>query len=69
MHNENHTEGKEQVPQGILETILKLVHSGSSPEAIYVFLGLKAHTVQRIIANDPKHKAGVIQSIKEKSRK
>jgi hypothetical protein len=69
MHNENRTEGEEQVAQGILEAILKLANSGSSPEAICFFLGLKAQTVQQIIANDPKHRAGQIQSIKDKSRK
>jgi hypothetical protein len=69
MHNENRTEGEEQVDQGILEAVLKLAHSGSPPEAICSFLGLKAQTVQQIIASDPKHRARVIQSIKEKSRK
>jgi hypothetical protein len=69
MLNETHTEGQEQVAQGILETILKLANSGSPPEAICSFLGLKAQTVQQIIANDPINRARVIQSIKEKSRK
>jgi hypothetical protein len=69
MHNENRTEGEKQVPQGTLEAILKLADSGSPPEAICLSLGLKAQTVQQIIANDPKHRARVIQPIKEKSRK
>jgi hypothetical protein len=69
MHNENHTAGEEQVAQGILETILKLANSGSSPESICFFLGLKAQTVQQIIADDPMNRARLVQSIKEKSRK
>jgi hypothetical protein len=67
MLNETHTEGQEQVAQGLLETILKLANSGSPPEAICSFLGLKAQTVQQIIANDSMHRAGVVQSIKERS--
>jgi hypothetical protein len=67
MHNENRTEG--QVSQGILETILKLAHSGSSPDAISFALKIDIETVQQLIANDPMNRARVIQSIKEKSRK
>jgi hypothetical protein len=69
MRNENRTEGEEQVTQGTLEAILKLAHSGSSSEAICSSLGLKPQTVEHIIINDPKHRAKLIQSIKEKSRK
>jgi hypothetical protein len=69
MHNDNHTKGEEQVSQDTLEAIFKLAHSGSSPEAICFFLGLNAQTVHRIIANDTMHRARVVESIKEKSRK
>jgi hypothetical protein len=69
MHNENRTEGEEQVAQATLEAILKLAHSGLPPEAICFLLGLKAQTVEQIIANDPKHRARVIQPIKDKSRR
>jgi hypothetical protein len=65
--NENQTEGKEQVSQDVLEAIVKLAHTGSTPEAICFFLGLSLQTVQQIIANDPMHRARVVQSIKERS--
>jgi hypothetical protein len=69
MHNENSTADTKEVSRDTLETIVKLAHSGSSPEAICVFLGLNLHTVNEIIANDPIHNARMAQSIKEKSAK
>jgi hypothetical protein len=69
MLNEGHTEGEEQVTQDSLERILKLAHSGLSPEDISFAIRIDIETVQQIIANDPTHRARVIQSIKEKSRK
>jgi hypothetical protein len=69
MHSENQLEGLEQVSQDTLEAILKLAHTGSSPEAISFFFGLEAQTVNQIIANDPVHRARVVQSIKERSAK
>jgi hypothetical protein len=67
MHNDNHTAGEEQVSHDRLEAILKLAHSGSSPEAISSFLDLNVQTVIQIIANDPMHRAREVKSIKERS--
>jgi hypothetical protein len=67
MHNLNQTAGTEQVSQDGLEAILKLFYSGSSPEAISFVFGLSPQIVQQIIANDPMHRARVVQSIKERS--
>jgi hypothetical protein len=67
MHNENSTAGEEQVSQDTLEIILKLDHSGSSPEDISFYLKIDIETIQQIIANDPMHRARVVQSIKERS--
>jgi hypothetical protein len=69
MHNENLTAGKEQVSQDRLEALLKLAHSGSSPDAISFVLKIDIETVQQIVAKDPMNRARVIQQIKEKSRK
>jgi hypothetical protein len=66
MDNESYTAG-EQVSQDVLAAILKLVHSGSSPETISFFLGLNTQTVLQIIA--PMHRARTLQSIREKSKK
>jgi hypothetical protein len=68
MHNENSTAGKEQVvPQDNLERVLKLAHSGSSPEDISFYLNIDIETIQQIIVNDPMHRAREIKSIKERS--
>jgi hypothetical protein len=67
MHNENSTAGEEQVPQDTLERVLKLVHSGLSPEDISFALKVDIERVQQIIANDPMHRARDVQSIKERS--
>jgi hypothetical protein len=67
MHNENSTAGKEQVPQDTLERILKLVHSGLSPEDISFVIKIDIETVHQIIANDSKHSVRVVRSIKERS--
>jgi hypothetical protein len=67
MHNENHTAGEELVSYDCLEAILKLAHSGSSPEAISSFLDLNVQIVIQIIDNDPMHRAREVKSIKERS--
>jgi hypothetical protein len=67
MHNDNRT--VVAVSHDRLEAILKLAHSGSTPEAISFALDLNDQTVIQIIANDPMHRARMVQSIKEKSRK
>jgi hypothetical protein len=68
MHNHNSTAGQEQVvPQDSLERILKLAHSGLSPEDISFAIRIDIEMVQQIIANDPKHRAKEVQSIKERS--
>jgi hypothetical protein len=69
MENVNQVADTEQVSQDGLEAILKLAHSGLSPEAISSFFGLKTQTVQVLILNDPMHRARVVQSIKERSAK
>jgi hypothetical protein len=68
MLNENSTPGKEQVvPQDTLERVLKLAHSGLSPEDISFAFKVDIERVQQIIANDPMHRAREVQSIKERS--
>jgi hypothetical protein len=67
MHNENSTAGKQVVPQDTLERVLKLAHSGLSPEDISFALKVDIERVQQIIANDPIHRAREVQSIKERS--
>jgi DNA-directed RNA polymerase specialized sigma24 family protein len=69
MHNENSAVGAEQVPQDTFEAILKRVFNGLSPEAISPFLGLSIYTVQQAIANDQLHRARMVQTIQDKSRK
>jgi hypothetical protein len=66
MH-ENSTDGNEQVSQDRLEALFKLAHSGSSPDAISFSLKIDIETVQQAIANDPKQRTRVVQSIKERS--
>jgi hypothetical protein len=67
MHNENTTPGKKEVSQDTLEAIVKLVHSGFSPEDISSTLKINIETIQDLIANDPMLRARMVQSIKEKS--
>jgi hypothetical protein len=67
MHNENSTADRKEVSLDTLETIYKLAHSGFSPEDISSTLKLNIETIQEIIANDPMHRARMVQSIKEKS--
>jgi hypothetical protein len=68
MHNENSTAGKEQVvPQHTLEGVLKLAHTGLSPEDISFAFKIDIERVQQVIANDYMDRARVVQSIKERS--
>jgi hypothetical protein len=69
MRNENSTAGEEEVPQDTLERVLKLAHTGVSSEDISFAIKVDIERVQQIIANDPMHRARVVQSIKEKSAK
>jgi hypothetical protein len=66
MDNENQTADTEQVSQEHLETILKLAHSGLSPDTISSCFRLSTPTVQRVIANDSMHKARVVQQLMTK---
>jgi hypothetical protein len=50
MHNENQAVGAEQVSQDRLEAIIKLAHSGLTPEAISCALDLNIQTVIQVIA-------------------
>jgi hypothetical protein len=45
----------------------KLAYNGLLTDAISSFFGLNTQMVQQIIANDPMHRARVVQSIKERS--
>jgi hypothetical protein len=67
MHNENSTAGEEQVSPDTLERVLKLAHTGVSPEDISFAFKVDIERVQQIIAYDPMHRARVVQSIKERS--
>jgi hypothetical protein len=69
MNSENQIAGIEQVSQQTIEAVLKLAQTGSSPEAISFFFGLDAQMIHHFIANDPLHRARMVQSIKERSRK
>jgi hypothetical protein len=69
MRNENSTAGEEEVPQDTLERVLKLAHTGVSPEDISFAIRVDIERVQQIIASDPMHRAREVQSIKEKSAK
>jgi hypothetical protein len=55
MPNKTQTTATEQVTQDTLETILKLAHSGLSPEDISFAIMVAIETVQQIIAHYPKH--------------
>jgi hypothetical protein len=69
MQNENHTAGIDEVSRDIVEAVLNLAYSGSSPEAISFVLRLNTQIVQMIIADDPIHRAREVQSIKDRSAK
>jgi hypothetical protein len=63
------TPGDDRVSQGTLETIIKLAHSGISPEDISFVIRVDIESVWWIIADDPRCNAREVQSIKERSAK
>jgi DNA-binding NarL/FixJ family response regulator len=64
MHSANRTAGIGQVPQHTLKAVLKLAQCGLSPEDIASILNIDIETVYLIIANNPMHRARVVQQLK-----
>jgi hypothetical protein len=61
MHSQ--TPGTGQVLQDTLEAIVKLANSGISPEDISCALYIDIEAVNRILANEPMHRARVVQQL------
>jgi hypothetical protein len=68
MRNENQVTRDAELSQHLIETIFKLVNSGSSPEAISFSLELEVEMVRQVIANDPKQMSRMVESLQQGSR-